>query len=97
MTKWDEKFRAGYSAGSGPEPALVQAIHDVEPGHALDLACGFGRNSIHLAEQGWEVTALDSSQVAIDSLPASIEAHLPDLESPGFRIPPDDADPASAR
>jgi tellurite methyltransferase len=92
VTKWDEKFRSGYGANGMPEPSLVRAIRDRQPGDALDLACGLGRNSIYLAGQGWRVTALDSSQVAIDSLPAGIEARLVDLESPDFQIPPDSYD-----
>jgi SAM-dependent methyltransferase len=32
----------------------------------LDLACGEGRNAIWLAEQGWRVTAVDFSEVAIE-------------------------------
>ena len=36
------------------------------PGRAVDLACGEGRNAIWLASRGWQVTAVDFSQVAID-------------------------------
>lgn len=35
-------------------------------GRALDLAAGEGRNAVWLAEQGWEVTAVDFSDVGID-------------------------------
>lgn len=38
----------------------------MNPGRALDLGCGEGRNSIWLAEQGWDVTGVDFSSVAID-------------------------------
>lgn len=89
MTKWDDKYRAGYGASSTPEPALIQAIADIAPGIALDLACGRGRNAIYLASHGWTVTAPDSSQVAIGELPASIDARCVDLESPDFQIAPD--------
>ncbi|RDI63191.1 class I SAM-dependent methyltransferase [Nocardia pseudobrasiliensis] len=33
---------------------------------ALDLACGEGRNAVWLATHGWQVRAIDFSQVAID-------------------------------
>jgi 2-polyprenyl-3-methyl-5-hydroxy-6-metoxy-1,4-benzoquinol methylase len=32
----------------------------------LDLACGEGRNAVRLAEQGWTVTGVDSSDVGLD-------------------------------
>jgi SAM-dependent methyltransferase len=37
------------------------------PGRALDLACGQGRNAIWLAERGWRVTAVDFSEVGLDT------------------------------
>ena len=36
------------------------------PGRALDLAGGAGRHSIWFAERGWDVTMVDTSEVAID-------------------------------
>jgi len=86
MTKWDEKYLAGYGAKNPAEPSLINATSAIPPGRALDLACGLGRNGLYLAAQGWHVTALDSSQVAIDSLPQTVDAHLVDLEAPDFRI-----------
>jgi SAM-dependent methyltransferase len=44
---------------------LVAEVAGIVPGTALDLACGEGRNAIHLAEQGWRVTAVDFSDVAL--------------------------------
>jgi tellurite methyltransferase len=92
MTRWDEKFVAGYGAKGTPEPALIQAVANVHPGHALDLACGLGRNAIYLASQGWKVTAMDSSHVALDALPRMIDGQLVDLESPDFHIEPNTFD-----
>ena len=66
----------------------MQAVSAIPPGRALDLACGLGRNARYLAEQGWHVIALDSSQVAIDSLPPAVDARLADLEATDFRIAP---------
>lgn len=49
-----------------PNRFLVQETAKLEPGRALDLACGEGRNSVWLAAQGWEVTGVDFSGVALE-------------------------------
>ena len=38
----------------------------MEPGRALDIGCGSGRDAVHLAGQGWEVTAVDVVDKALD-------------------------------
>lgn len=35
---------------------------------AIDIACGLGRNTIFLARHGWQVTAVDISEVALGHL-----------------------------
>lgn len=42
----------------------------LNPGKALDIACGAGRNAIFLAERGWQVDAIDISPVALAQLDA---------------------------
>ena len=49
-----------------PNPALVSTAALLEGGRALDLGCGDGRNAVWLARQGWDVTAVDFSEVAIE-------------------------------
>ncbi|MBB5204031.1 SAM-dependent methyltransferase [Inhella inkyongensis] len=48
---------------------------------ALDLACGGGRNSRALLQQGLKVTGVDRDAQALAQLPASMEALCADLES----------------
>jgi SAM-dependent methyltransferase len=48
-----------------PNRFLVAEAGDLPPGRALDLACGEGRNAVWLAEQGWQVTGVDFSDVAL--------------------------------
>ena len=48
-----------------PNRFLVGEADDLRPGRALDLACGEGRNAVWLAEQGWRVTGVDFSDVAL--------------------------------
>jgi SAM-dependent methyltransferase len=49
-----------------PNGSLVAEVADLEPGTALDVGCGEGADAIWLAQQGWKVTALDPSAVALD-------------------------------
>lgn len=64
---WDERYAAkGHLWGAEPNVFLVEIAGDLEPGTALDLGCGQGRNAIWLASRGHTVTGLDFSAVAID-------------------------------
>jgi 2-polyprenyl-3-methyl-5-hydroxy-6-metoxy-1,4-benzoquinol methylase len=44
---------------------VAEETAGLTPGRALDLACGEGRNSIYLVQQGWQVTGADFSREAI--------------------------------
>ena len=50
-----------------PPDLLVSLIHDgkIKPCKTVDLGCGTGNYAIYLGEQGFEVTGVDSSPVAI--------------------------------
>jgi SAM-dependent methyltransferase len=64
---WDERYAAHDLVWSAEPNVFVAAeLADLEPGRALDLAAGEGRNAIWLARRGWTVTAADFSQVALD-------------------------------
>jgi SAM-dependent methyltransferase len=64
---WDERYAGSDRVWSGrPNRRLVEQTADLTPGHALDVGCGEGADAIWLAEQGWQVTAVDVSLVALD-------------------------------
>ncbi|MCD9199007.1 SAM-dependent methyltransferase [Aeromicrobium wangtongii] len=64
---WDDRYASEDRIWSGqPNPQLVDRIAAMAPGRALDVGCGEGADAIWLAQQGWTVTALDVSQVALD-------------------------------
>ncbi|GAA1164634.1 class I SAM-dependent methyltransferase [Nocardioides aquiterrae] len=64
---WDERYAANDLVWSAEPNVFVAAeLADAEPGRALDLAAGEGRNAIWLARRGWTVTAADFSQIALD-------------------------------
>ncbi|MGB9357457.1 MAG: class I SAM-dependent methyltransferase [Acidimicrobiia bacterium] len=63
---WDGRYRErGAVWGSEPNRFLVDVASDLEPGTALDLGCGQGRNALWLASRGFTVTGLDLSPVAV--------------------------------
>jgi SAM-dependent methyltransferase len=64
---WDERYGGSERVWSGrPNQRLVEQTADLTPGYACDIGCGEGADAIWLAEQGWDVTALDVSRVALD-------------------------------
>lgn len=66
QTKWDAKYGdRELPDGIAADEWLLDAVRDLEPGRALELACGLGDNAIGLAELGWEVDAVDISPVGL--------------------------------
>lgn len=71
-----------------PLPFFTDLAAGLAPGRALDLACGTGRHSMYLAERGWQVTAIDYSDVAISRIHhPNIRTIVADIEAPAFRVP----------
>ncbi len=67
--KWDRRYREGsYQARTHASELLVEWLPRLPRGRALDVAAGAGRNSLYLAEAGYEVDALDISSVALGRL-----------------------------
>jgi SAM-dependent methyltransferase len=66
--EWDARYseREGSMWSGRPNGRLVSEVADLIPGRALDVGCGEGADAIWLARRGWEVTAIDISDVAVD-------------------------------
>ena len=65
--EWDARYAATELVWSVAPNQFVEAeLADLPPGRAVDLAAGEGRNAIWLAARGWDVTAVDFSEVALD-------------------------------
>jgi SAM-dependent methyltransferase len=63
---WDDRYGSAGQIWSGqPNPQLVAQAAGLTPGDALDVGCGEGADAIWLAAQGWTVTAVDISTVAL--------------------------------
>ncbi len=68
--RWNERYQVdGYLMGMTPSKILREELPrllSLCPGRrALDLACGEGRNGIFLAKNGFSVTGVDISEVAL--------------------------------
>ena len=90
---WDEHYAEAQNLDFTPASLLIQAADLMPPGRALDLACGAGRNALHLAALGWSVVAVDSSSAAIRILrerakELPLESRVADLEAGQFAIEP---------
>lgn len=48
-----------------PNALLIATVEDRQPGRALDIGMGQGRNSVFLALKGWNVTGFDMSDEEI--------------------------------
>jgi SAM-dependent methyltransferase len=64
--KWDSKYGV-VDTPHEPAPSawLTRQAEALAPGRALELACGLGHNAVWLAQQGWEVDAVDVSHVGL--------------------------------
>lgn len=64
--EWDERYRGDELLWRAePNQFLVSEVEPMQPGRALDLACGEGRNAVWLAARGWQATGVDFSAVAL--------------------------------
>jgi tellurite methyltransferase len=104
LVRWNQRYGRGEETFDfRPSPPLPSAVSGVAPGRALDLASGAGRHSIWLAEQGWQVVAVDGARAGVDIMCAEaarrgvagrIESHVADLMTRprGFALEPDGYD-----
>ncbi|MGB3212154.1 MAG: class I SAM-dependent methyltransferase [Desulforhopalus sp.] len=66
--KWDERYsESGFAYGTEPNDFLAASLQKLpKTGKVLCLADGEGRNGVFLAQQGYAVTAVDSSSVGME-------------------------------
>jgi SAM-dependent methyltransferase len=78
---WDARYAGADQLWSGaPNEFLVDAARTLTPGRAVDVGCGEGADAVWLARNGWAVTALDPSAVALEraerhAREADVEVH----------------------
>jgi SAM-dependent methyltransferase len=54
-----------------PSPHILSEVAGLVSGTALDAGCGEGADAIWLAQNGWRVTAVDTSKNALDKAKSS--------------------------
>lgn len=64
---WNERYsETGFAYGSEPNDFLRENAGKLPPGKILCLAEGEGRNAVFLAKKGFDVTAVDLSEVGLE-------------------------------
>ncbi|MBX3098908.1 MAG: class I SAM-dependent methyltransferase [Salinibacterium sp.] len=62
---WDARYETAGVWSREPNAWIAATLEHLDPGTAVDLAAGEGRNALWLAGLGWEVTAVDYSAVGL--------------------------------
>jgi SAM-dependent methyltransferase len=83
--EWDDRYAEAAAAKSSvwslePNAWVAATIGGLDPGSAVDLGAGEGRNALWLASLGWEVTAVDFSAVGLATGASRAESLGLDIE-----------------
>ncbi len=66
-TGWDERYAGSDYVWTVKVNQFVERyLAELEPGSAIDLGAGEGRNAVWLAQRGWRVIAVDFSEAGLD-------------------------------
>ncbi|SDH22402.1 Methyltransferase domain-containing protein [Rhodococcus triatomae] len=88
-----ERFERDVDRLFSPEPRFGCGTYTKpEPGRALDIGCGRGYHAVELARRGWDVTAIDVVERALEQ--GRRRAHGADVEIDFRRV--DITDPGDA-
>jgi SAM-dependent methyltransferase len=73
---WNARFQEqGFAYGEEPNDFLLSCGPHLTRGKALSLGEGEGRNAVYLAKMGFEVTAVDFSEVGLQKAQALAQQH----------------------
>jgi 2-polyprenyl-3-methyl-5-hydroxy-6-metoxy-1,4-benzoquinol methylase len=78
VAHWERRYREGDSPWDTGRPSTelqrVLAEEEIAPCRCIELGCGTGSNAVWLAQQGFDVSAVDISPLAIDRATARAAA-----------------------
>jgi len=80
---WDERYaEEGLAYGEEPNVFLTQVVDLIKPeGKVLVVGDGEGRNGVWLASEGFEVTSVDYSEVAVEKTNTLAKEHKVKINS----------------
>lgn len=67
---WNEYYKNNDEPVYQVDATLRKEVRELKPGKAIDFGAGSGGDSLWLAQNGWDVTAVDFAPVAIERLEA---------------------------
>lgn len=74
VERWNRILTASSPAfNTSPNAFLVAVTKGLKPGRSLDVGMGQGRNTIYLAQQGWESVGFDPAERAVEAARAQAE------------------------
>ncbi len=103
QAEWDARYNDQHQLWSGqPNDTLVVETANLKPGRVLDVGCGEGADALWLAKNGWDVTALEVSGVALERAAAhfkdaGVEARFVHAELERANLAPGSFDLVSAQ
>ncbi len=65
---YDKDYQDKKPFGERPEEFIPHILDYIQTGKTLDIGAGYGRNSVFLAQAGFQVTALDQSSTGMEKL-----------------------------
>jgi SAM-dependent methyltransferase len=84
--KWDKKYSTKNNIDNKPIDLVKYYYKLAHRGLALDIACGTGRHSIFLAQNEFEVDALDISYKALENIQNTANIYPREVDFDKFKI-----------
>lgn len=83
-SRWNQSYRGGDTPWEQGHPSveLVRVVKEavIKPCRAFELGCGAGTNAVFLAKQGFDVTAVDCSDVALEQARSAAQSEAVDVD-----------------
>ncbi len=89
--RWNKKYLE-YPMPGHVTPILEKYLNHANSGHALDIACGTGRNTHFLADNGFSVDAVDFSDYALSKVKKNTLINKIDADLDKYNITPKNYD-----